>query len=192
MRTATILFLLALGGCQTGGAGEPARGQPGQASDGFPAPSKEAVYEVALASLRGQGFVPDPEFSDPVAGRLESRWKVSLQPFAGSGRRDRASVRIDEVKARPGTYRVDTNVTRQNNDNISQPGSLGAAEWSSAYRVPELELLINRRIEYYFLGPAVSDQFRSNYGMGADPHPARLPSSGEGAAPVAPPPMGAR
>jgi hypothetical protein len=146
-----------------GGAGTPAR------SAGFPAPSREAVWEVAAQSLREQGFVPDPESSAADAGVVESRWKISLQPFAGTGRRDRALVRVKEVAGSPGHFTVETEVTRQINQELAQPGSLGAAEWGETQRVPDLEALINRRVEYYFVDPVARPEFRARYAPPAAP-----------------------
>ncbi len=154
------LLLGALCACQgTGG------GSPGLTSDGFPAPSKAAVYDVAVEAVREQGFTLDPDLSAEDAGRIETRWKISLQPFAGKGRRDKLTLRIEDVPGRAGYYRVDTRVERQVNENIEQPDVLAAAEWKDPVPVPDLEQLINRRVEFYFLGPQASAEFRTRYGM---------------------------
>lgn len=159
------LSIVLLPACQSGGGA--AAGRP---SDGFPAPNKTSVYEVALQAVREQGFTVDPAVSAPDAGRIETRWKISLQPFAGMGRRDKVIVRIEEVPGHVGYYRVDTSVQRQSNENLAQPDVLAAAEWADPEPVPDLEQLINGRIEFYFLGPQASSEFQTRYRMPPEPH----------------------
>jgi hypothetical protein len=137
----------------------------GQQSDGFPAPSRDAVYYAAMTAVREQGFVPDPNLSKRELGRIESRWHLSLSPFSGQGHRDKVRIRVLPVQDRPDFYRLDTNVIRQMNDNIAEPSNPIAAEWGEGKRRTDLETLINHRVELKFLPADVSPEFRRKYGM---------------------------
>lgn len=165
-----VLFLLVLAACTSSGtirgdsflAHEDLSGAP---SDGFPAPSKAAVWDAAMRAVREQGFVPDPNLSRKDLGRVESRWHLSLSPFSGQGHRDKVRILIREVPGREDYYRLDTNVIRQLNDNIAEPSNPIAAEWGEGKRRTPLENLINHRVEMMFLPADVSPEFRRKYGM---------------------------
>jgi hypothetical protein len=166
-----ILFL-ALAGCTPTG-GTPydspfaSEDTSGQVSDGFPAPSKGSVWEVAMQAVREQGYVPDPDQSRMQIGVVSTRWRLSLQPFGGQGYRERVTVRVEDVPKRKGFFRLETNVIRQMNDNLTEPSNPLAADWVEGKRVAEMEALLNQRIELYFLPSDVSPEFRKKYGMPA-------------------------
>jgi hypothetical protein len=190
-----VLLLLSLPACTAmGGTGADSpfsqEDNAGAVSDGFPGPSKEVVWNTALRAVREQGYVPDPSVSRADTGRIESRWRLSLSPFASTGYRERVRVRVLDVKGRPGYFRLDPNVTRQMNDNITEPSNPIAADWAQGKRAPEMEALINRRVEMYFLPNDVSPEFRRRYGMPAATDPrirTEKPKKKEGPIPGLPP-----
>lgn len=140
-------------------------------SDGFPAPDKEFVWTVAANTLMKEGLSPSREDSSKQTWTIMTHWDIQLQPFSGTGFRQRAMVTIHEVAGRPGYYHTQTQVVRQPNNNISEPHNIIRAEWGNEQRVTDLEEMINRRIEMHFLPGAVSPEFRRRYGMGeTDPH----------------------
>jgi hypothetical protein len=149
----------ALAACQGGNA------KGSQRTKGFPAPAKEVVYDVAMQSVRRQGFVVDLDASSPEQGHVVSRWKLDLAPFSRMGTRDKATVWIREVPDHRDYYVVETNVTREHNSDQVQPHNPIAADWGSAERVTDLENLITARIERYFLQPEVSADLRETYGL---------------------------
>ncbi len=157
-------FVLGLTACSGMGSAD----KSGQKSDGFPAPSKELVYRAALNTMRQSGFVPDASESSISSGFATSRWNTSLQPFAGAGRRDRATIRILDVPGREGFYRVETNVTREFNMNVTEPSNPIAAQWKNAERVDDLENLMTRKIEMQFLSLGPSSEFRNKYDLPSD------------------------
>ncbi len=165
------LPLLLLGACQT------AQKPTGAAtSEGFPAPNQGIVYDFALQALDQQGFIPDLDRSDPTAGRIETRYKTSLQPFSRKGFREKATVTIRPVSGRPGYFTTDAQIVRDYNDNLDQPSSIGAAEWTRTERVEDEEQLLNERIQMNFLPGGLSPAFRRIHGMedsGADEPPPR-------------------
>jgi len=166
LAASALLGALLLGGlaaCQT------SRPSGVVTSAGFPAPDQEIVYHSALRALGEQGFSADLELSDAAAGTIVTRWKNSLQPFSGQGYRDQATVTIRPVAGRSGYYAVDTQVIRQFNDNMVQPSNLVTAEWKRDTRVSELEMLISRRIETYFLPGGLSSDFRQRHGLAPTP-----------------------
>ena len=160
--TVLSVSFLSLAACSSGG---------GQAvgcatSDGFPAPDKEIVWTVAANALREQGFALDREASTKQTWTIKSYWRNSLQPFGGTGYRERAEVTVNDVPNRTNYFTVDTKVIRQPNNNLVQPSNLIAAEWGAEERQPDLEGIINTKIEMYFLPAGPSGDFRDRYGMG--------------------------
>ena len=136
-----------------------------QSSEGFPAPSKTVVWQSAMQAIKEQGYIPDPSMSSSIDGYIETRWKLSLQPFAGQGFRERVSVQIHEIKNRPNYFRMETNVTRQMNHNMTQPSSAIAAEWAAGSRNDGMERLINNQVMMMFVPGDVSSQFRHRNNM---------------------------
>jgi hypothetical protein len=159
-RSALLLpLLVGLAACQSGAA-------PGsQRTDGFPAPDKQVVYDVAARTLQTQGFTVDRDASSDQSGHLETRWLESLQPFSMMGYRDRATVDIREVPGHRDYYVVETRVIRQRNKDQVQPGNPIAADWGEEERVEDMESLITGRIQHYFVPSDVSDKFRQRYGV---------------------------
>jgi len=153
-----VLTLLCLPGCQSEKADT--RGLVG---DGFPAPSKEMVYQAAVRAVQRQGYSIDPSGSSMQGGVVESVWYTSMQPFAGKGRRDKITVRIQDVPQRADYYRVETNVIRETNTNLRDPSNIMMAEWDAPTRVGVMENLITRTIEMEFLSGEPSDKFRRRY-----------------------------
>lgn len=153
---------LAAMGCQSGSARPDTRGIR---SDGFPAPSRDAVWEAANQAVVEQRFIPDSEASSRSAGVVASRWRNSLTSFSREGFREKVTVRILPVEGRSGYYRTETNVTRQENENIEDPSNPIKAEWGDPTRNTMAENLLNRRVEMFFLPSGVSDQFRREHGM---------------------------
>lgn len=142
----------------------------GKGSDGFPAPSKEVVWQTAVQAMREQGYTMDPDLSAANVGRVTSRWKISLQPFGGQGYREKVTMRILPAKSgSPDYYRLDTNVMRQRNDNVAEPNRLTAAEWMEGTRNDSMERLLNNSVEMMFLPGTVSDDFRRQNNMGVRP-----------------------
>lgn len=161
-------FLLTLPGCQSDTKPDPV----GQKSDGFPAPGQESVYRAAMKAVIESGFVPDYDESSERVGIITTRWNVQLQPFAGGGRRDKATVKITEVDQHDSYFRVETNVIREQNVNVKQPSDPVYAEWENPARVEDLENLITRRIEMSFLPGSASEEWRE--GRGFDTRSPRL------------------
>lgn len=163
-----VLFVLAVGFAATAcqGSGDASEGdKTGIRSDGFPAPGRQAVWDAAARVLREHQMVPDSDASSPEGGIVVSRWHVSLSPFSREGWREKATVRILQVPDRPGYWRTETNVSRQMNTNVSDPSNPLAAEWADGQRRPDVESLLNKRIELYFLPNDVSPVFRRHHGM---------------------------
>ena len=164
------LLLLLVAGC-TGLQGASAGGLLDRSdttccsSDGFPAPSKVVAWQSATQVLKEQGYIPDPELTDSNEGYIETRWKLSLQPFAGQGFRERASVKVIPIKGRPNYFRLDTNVMRQMNHNMTQPNSLTAAEWAAGTRNSGMERLINNQVAMMFASGDVSTRYRDMHGL---------------------------
>ncbi len=154
------VVLLCLPACQSNQADT--RGLVG---DGFPAPSKEMVYQAAVRAVQRQGFSIDPSASSVQGGVVESVWYTSMQPFAGKGYRDKITVRIQDVPERASYYRVETNVTRETNTNLAEPSNIMMAEWDDPTRVSVMENLITRTIEMEFLSGEPSDKFRRRYDL---------------------------
>jgi hypothetical protein len=155
-----VVAFLCLPGCQSDKADT--RGLVG---DGFPAPSREMVYQAAVRAVQRQGFSIDPSASSVQGGVVESVWYTSMQPFAGKGRRDKITVRIQEVPERASYYRVETNVIRETNTNLKDPSNVMMAEWDSPTRVGVMENLITRTIEMEFLSGEPSAKFRRRYDL---------------------------
>jgi len=172
------LLLPVAAGCSSSGATGELR------SDGFRAPAKEFVFDVAADVLRKQGFSPSLESSSKETWTVVTHWDTSLQPFSGKGYRQRATVKVLDVPNRPGWYYTETQVVRQMNDNMLEPSNAMVAQWGNETRVDELEQVINRRIEMLFLPGDVSPQFRERYGMPTE-DPMRLPST-QAPSPAAP------
>ncbi len=162
------LSLLVLPACESNQKADPL----GQKSDGFPAPGKESVYRASMKALIESGFVPDYDESSEDVGVITTRWNVQLQPFAGTGRRDKATVKITEVDAHDSYFRVETNVIREQNVNVKNPSDHVYAEWENPARVAEVENLITRRIEMAFLPGSASSEWRK--GRGFDDRSPRL------------------
>lgn len=158
--TALLLSLLSLAACS--GSGRP---QGCCTSDGFPAPGKEIVWTAAEKALAEVRMDVDREASSIENATIVSRWKTQLQPFAGQGHREQATIQINEVPGRPNYWHVETTVIRETNDNVMQPNNPVTARWGGAERAPELENVITRRIEMYFLNGRVSDKFKERYGL---------------------------
>jgi hypothetical protein len=137
----------------------------GLSSDGFPAPDKGMVYAAAVDALRQQGFTADSSASSDVQGVVTSRYKLNLAPFSGQGFREKATVRIHDLPEHPNHYRVEVNVLREVNKNITQPSNPVAAEWGPAERVQDIENLIKSRIEMRFITSDASDAFRRERGL---------------------------
>lgn len=154
--------VLVLAACQSGGSGEVAGAVR---SDGFPAPSQYAVWHTARQVFHEQQLAIDDENSSAQTGVLVSHWRASLSPFSRDGHRDRATVRVYPVEGRPGYFRTETNVVRQINADMRDPGNPMAADWGNDTRNQQMETLINRRIEMFFLPNDVSDVFRRQHGM---------------------------
>jgi hypothetical protein len=160
-----LTALLALSACQSG----PPKGET--ASDGFPAPDRELVFEAALDAMRAQGFTPDRDATSETTGVIVSRWKLSLQPFSSQGYRDQATIQIYDVPNRPGYYNVRSKVVREHNGNMTQPGNPIVAKWGDAERVAEVEQILNQRVELAFLPGGESSEWRNRYGMPEAPDP---------------------
>lgn len=155
-----ILVAIALAACST------SKTVTGTApSDGFPAPDKEFVWDVAARALQDSGMQPSTEMSSMQTWTLVTHWRQSPQPFSGQGFRQQATVKIYDVPGRPGYYYTETQVKRQINDNMEEPSKLTVARWGDETRCAELESLINRRIEMHFLQPGPSENFRQRYGV---------------------------
>jgi hypothetical protein len=137
----------------------------GESSEGFPAPSKTTVWQSAMQAVKEQGYVPDPSLSSSLDGYVETRWKLSLQPFAGTGFRERVTIKVLPVKGRENYFRLETNAMRQMNHNMTQPSSAIAAEWAAGSRNPGMERLLNNQIEMMFVPSDVSPEFRMREGM---------------------------
>jgi hypothetical protein len=152
--------LLLLAACQSGGktAGV-------ERTDGFPAPDREIVFDVAARTLRQQGFAIDVENSSPETGVITTRWSTQLAPFSGQGQRDKATVYVRDVPGHPNYYVVEANVVREINNEIVQPGNPIKAEWGNAKRVPEFERILVRQVESYFLTSRVSPELRQKYNL---------------------------
>jgi len=156
----SALVLLPLAACSGGGAAT------GTApSDGFPAPSKDFVFNVSAEVLRKQGLSPSMEESSRQTWTVVTHWRNSPAPFSRQGYRERATVKIQDVPDRPGYYFTETQVVRQQNDNIKDPSNMVVADWSNEQRDGDRELAINRLIEMHFLPGEVSSEFRDRYGM---------------------------
>ena len=166
---AVVALALALVACQSGGGGAATEG--GVRSDGFPAPSRYAIYDTAQRVLREQQMAVDTDASSMEGGVVVSRWRASLSPFSREGFREKATVRIVPVAGRTGYWRTETNVVRQINADTRQPDNAMAADWTEDARNPQLEALINRRIEMFFLPSDVSPVFRRQHGMGESDSP---------------------
>lgn len=140
-------------------------------SDGFPAPDKEIVYETAVQAVAAYGFTPDLDMSVPEEGKLTTRWKLSLSPFSNQGHRDQVTVDVVECGSRPGFFQVTTKVNRQTNTNMQDPSNPVCADWGPGSRMPDMECMINGRIEMKFLPARLSPEFRQRYGLdsGYDP-----------------------
>jgi hypothetical protein len=159
-RSAGILAAaLLLAGCQSG------KTKGAERTDGFPAPDREIVFDVAARTLRQQGYSIDLENSSPETGVLVTRWTTQLAPFSGQGQRDKATVWVREVPGHANYYVVEANVVREQNMEIVQPGNPIKAEWENAQRVPEVERILVRQIESYFLGNDFSPELRRRYGI---------------------------
>ena len=155
-----VCLVLALTGCQG------TRTVSGTApSDGFPAPDKEFVWDVAARALQEQGMQPDSESSSMKTWTIQTHWRFSPQPFSSQGFRQQAVVKIHDVPGKPGYFYTETQVKRQVNDNIKEPSRLTMAKWGDESRCAELEGLINRRIEMYFLPNEYSEDFCNRYGV---------------------------
>ena len=169
-RLVLALLLVSLTAC-TGMMGAKAgsyfdRGGGGTASsDGFPAPSLIAVWQASMQVVKERGFVPDPEYSDSISGKVVSRWKTSMQPMAGTGFREKVDLAVLAVKGKPSYFRIETNVTKQMNDNMTNPSSRTQAEWRAGTRDQGMERLLNNTIEMMFLPSDVSPQFRRSNNM---------------------------
>lgn len=136
-------------------------------SDGFPAPDKDYVWNVAAQVLSEAGMMPDRESSSKQTWTIVTHWKLSLQPFSGQGYRQRATVTIHDVPGRANYFHTKTQVVRQPNDNMIQPSNPIVADWGDEQRVGDMERLINGRIELRFLSGEVSPEFRQRHGMEA-------------------------
>jgi hypothetical protein len=154
-----VAALALLAGCQSG----PPKGE--MASDGFPAPDRELVFEAALDAMRAQGFTPDRDATSEQTGIIVSRWKLSLQPFSGQGYRDQATMQILDVPGRAGYYNLRTKVVREKNSNMTQPSNPIVANWGDAERVAEIESILNQRVELFFLPGGESSGFRDRFGL---------------------------
>ena len=167
---AALVVLVALTGCTSGGtvaAGSflDRSDTSGAASEGFPAPNQDMVYNAAMATLRSAGYVPDPNLSNSKAGHVETRWRMKLHPFSGMGTRERVTVKIKKVPKKTNFFTVETNVMAQANDNIADPSNPIGAEWTAGKRNTTVENMINNRIELMFLKGDVSDEFRQKHNM---------------------------
>ncbi len=160
-----MLLMMSCVACQTADSFKDVEKEPGQRSDGFPAPNRGEVWDAAVSVLRTQGYRPDLSASSKGEGVVRSEWLHSMAPFSRSGWRERAIVRIVPAGERDGYYRLQTTVTRQTNDNIKNPSDREDAEWTQAKRNPMSENLINRRIEMEFLSGDVSNKYRKRHGM---------------------------
>ena len=158
LRLLAVLGSLGLVACQSSGP-------PCCKSDGFMAPSKEMVWEATMQVVRDAGYTPDSDLSRADTGKVETRWKLDLQPFSGKGYREKVTVKIVELPRKENYFRLDTSVCREMNANITQPDSPIAADWDHETNNPTMENMINRRVEMFFLRNDVSPQFRRNYGM---------------------------
>lgn len=154
------LLLPVLTACQSGRVDT-----TGLSSDGFPAPDKGMVYAAAVDALRQQGFTADSSASSDVQGVVTTRHKLNLAPFSGQGYREKATVRIHELPEHPSYFRVEVNVLREVNKNITQPSNPVAAEWATGVRVQDVENLIKSRIEMRFITSDASAAFRRERGM---------------------------
>ncbi|MDA1194246.1 MAG: hypothetical protein O2894_03605 [Planctomycetota bacterium] len=167
---AALLALALTSGCTSGGTisagGILAReDSSGAASDGFPAPSQEMVWNAAMAVVRDAGYVPDPNLSSADGGVVETRWRTKLHPFSGMGTRERVTVRIRKVPKKLSYFKLETNVLAQANDNIKDPGNPISAEWTEGKRNPLVENMINQRVELMFLKGDASNEYRRKQGL---------------------------
>ena len=145
----------------------------GVRSDGFPAPSRDAVWEAAQQAMIEQRFIPDSEASSRGTGFVASRWRNSLTSFSREGFREKATIRVMPVDGRPGFFRTETNVTRQENENIEDPSNPMRAEWGDPTRNMLAENLMNRRVEMFFVPKGPSAQFMKEHG-GKAPNDPRI------------------
>jgi hypothetical protein len=156
----SAVLLLPLAACSGGGAAT------GTApSDGFPAPSKDFVFNVAAEVLRKQGLAPSMEDSSRQTWTVATHWKNTPSPFSRTGYRQKATVKVMDVPNRAGYYFTETQLVRQQNNNIKDPSNMLVADWGDEQRDGDGERAINRQIEMQFLSGEVSTQFRERYGM---------------------------
>jgi hypothetical protein len=137
----------------------------GQVSRGFFSPDFDTVWEVAEREMERSGFTPDRENSSKATRTLVSRWELSMQPFAGRGYREQATLTFHEVPGQPNRWTVESNVLRETNMAMVAPSNPVVAKWENPVRVPEKEMLLTRNVERFFLPNDVSPEFRARYGM---------------------------
>lgn len=93
------------------------------------APSDRVLWQLTLLSVQGQGF-PLAAGSDLGSRKLESGWKIDLQPFKGQGSRRRAIVRLTPLE--PGRWKVETRVRVEHNQNLVTPLDPVRAQWKTS------------------------------------------------------------
>ena len=121
--------------------------------------------EAAQQAMIEQRYIPDSEASSRSTGLVTSRWRNSLTSFSREGFREKATIRVLPVEGRKGYFRTETNVIRQENENIEDPSNPMKAEWGDPARNAMAENLMNRRVEMFFLPSGPSDQFMKEHGM---------------------------
>lgn len=173
-----VALALAAMGCQSGSKPD----TRGIRSDGFPAPSREAVWEAAQQAMVEQRYIPDSDASSRSTGVVASRWRNSLTSFSREGFREKATIRVLPLQGRPGYFRTETNVTRQENEDVDDPSNPMKAEWADPTRNVMAENLMNRRVEMFFLPSGPSAQFRKEHGLPTadDPRATGLPQHDDG------------
>jgi hypothetical protein len=147
----------------------------GQVTRGFYSPDFDTLWEVSEREMARSGFVPDREASSKETRTLVSRWALTMQPFAGHGYREKATLTFHEVPEKPNRWTVESNVLREQNMAIAAPSSPVVAKWENPVRVPEMENLLTRNIEMFFVPRDVSNEFRAKYGMPPPTRPAEEP-----------------
>lgn len=92
-------------------------------------PSDRMLWQLTLLAVQGQGY-PLAAGSDLGSRKLESGWKIDMQPFRGDGSRRRAIVQLTPLE--PGRWKLETRVKVELNQNLVAPLDPVRAEWEVA------------------------------------------------------------
>ena len=90
------------------------------------APSDRMLWQLLLLSVQGQGY-PLAAGSDLGSRKIESGWKIDMQPFRGDGTRRRAIVNLTPLE--PGRWKLEARVHVEKNQNLVSPLDPVRAEW---------------------------------------------------------------